>query len=177
LLGFLYLGDLGGEQYATSGNQGLLDICDGLKWVHQNIEAFGGDPDNVMIFGESGGGAKTSCLCAMPSAEPFFNKASIESGPGIRMLPRDVATETTIMTLMQLGLRNDDWRKLLDVPASKLLDVQVELGKQPGGPLIMNGGRKGMGGNARPGEFRPGRRWRHSPAPSFRSGCAAYLKK
>src|SRR5689334_25175451 len=68
LMGFLYLGDLGGEEYATSGNQGLLDICDGLKWVHENIASFGGDPDNVMIFGESGGGAKTSCLYAMPTA-------------------------------------------------------------------------------------------------------------
>ena len=94
LMGFLYLGDLGGEEYATSGNQGLLDICDGLKWVHGNIEAFGGDPNNVMIFGESGGGAKTSCLYAMPSAAPFFNKASIESGPGIRMMPREAAAET-----------------------------------------------------------------------------------
>ncbi len=156
LMGFLYLGELGGEEYATSGNQGLLDICDGLKWVHQNIAAFGGDPNNVMIFGESGGGAKTSCLYAMPSAAPFFNKASIESGPGIRMMPKDAATETTIMTLKQLGLPKDDWRKLLDVPAAKLLEVQVELGKQPGGgPLTMSGGRKGMGGNARPGGFGP----------------------
>jgi len=155
LMGYLFLGDLGGEEYVTSGNQGLLDIRDGLKWVRENIEAFGGDPNNVMIFGESGGGAKTSCLYAMPSAEPFFNKASIESGPGIRMFPRDAATLTTIMTLKQLGLEKDDWRKLLDVPASKLVDVQVELGKQPGGPLGMNGGRKGMGGNARPGGFGP----------------------
>ena len=82
---------MGGEEYATSGNQGLLDICDGLKWVHDNIEGFGGDPANVMIFGESGGGAKTSCLYAMPAAAPFFHKASIESGPGIRMIPRDAA--------------------------------------------------------------------------------------
>jgi para-nitrobenzyl esterase len=59
LMGFLYLGELGGEEYATSGNQGLLGICDGLKWVHQNIASFGGDPHNAMIFGESGGGAKT----------------------------------------------------------------------------------------------------------------------
>jgi para-nitrobenzyl esterase len=155
LMGFLFLGELGGEEYATSGNQGLLDICDGLKWVHENIGAFGGDPNNVMIFGESGGGAKTSCLYAMPSAEPFFNKASIESGPGIRMMPRDAASETTIMTLKQLGLEKDNWRKLLDVPANKLLDVQVEMGKQPGGPLTMSGGRKGIGGNARPGGFGP----------------------
>ena len=153
LMGFLFLGDIAGEEYATSGNQGLLDICDGLKWVRENIDAFGGDPNNVMIFGESGGGAKTSCLYAMPKAAPYFDKASIESGPGIRMLPRDVATETTIMALKQLGLDKNDWRKLLEIPADKLLDVQVALGRQPGGPLTMNGGRKGMGGGGRPGGF------------------------
>lgn len=155
LMGFLYLGDLGGEEYATSGNQGLLDICDGLKWVHENIASFGGDPDNVMIFGESGGGAKTSCLYAMPTAAPFFNKASIESGPGIRMSPRDTATETTLMVLKQLGIEKSAWRKLLDVPGDKLLDVQAELGKRPGGPLTMSGGRKGIGGGGRPGGFGP----------------------
>ena len=53
LMGYLYLGHLGGEEYATSGNQGLLDIRDGLKWVFDNIERFGGDPHNVMIFWES----------------------------------------------------------------------------------------------------------------------------
>ncbi len=155
LMGFLFLGDLAGQEYATSGNQGMLDIVDGLKWVRENIAAFGGDPSNVMIFGESGGGAKTSCLYAMPSAEPCFNKASIESGPGIRMMTRDAATETTLMTLKQLGLEKKDWRKLLDVPASKLLEVQVDLGKQPGGPLTMSGGRKGIGGGGRPGGFGP----------------------
>ena len=155
LLGFLYLGELAGEEYATSGNQGLLDICDGLKWVRENIGAFGGDPNNVMIFGESGGGAKTSCLYAMPTAAPFFNKASIESGPGIRMMPRDMATETTLMVLKQLGLEKNDWRKLLEVPGEKLLEVQVELGKRPGGPLTMTGGRRGIGGGGRPGGFGP----------------------
>jgi para-nitrobenzyl esterase len=155
LMGFLYLGELGGEEYATSGNQGLLDICDGLKWVRENIEAFGGDPNDVMIFGESGGGAKTSCLYAMPKAAPYFNKASIESGPGIRMLPPDVATETTLMVLKQLGLEKNDWRKLLEIPADKLLAIQVELGRRPGGPLTMTGGRKGMGGGGRPGGFGP----------------------
>ncbi len=155
LFGYLFLGDLGGEEYATSGNQGLLDICDGLKWIHRNIEAFGGDPNNVMIFGESGGGAKTSCLYAMPAAEPYFNKASIESGPGIRMMPREAAAETALMTLKQLGIEKSDWRKLLDVPADKLVEAQVELGKQPGGPLTMSGGRKGIGGGERPGGFGP----------------------
>jgi para-nitrobenzyl esterase len=155
LVGYLYLGDLGGEEYATSGNQGLLDIRDGLKWVRENIEDFGGDPANVMIFGESGGGAKTSCLYAMPSAAPYFNKASIESGPGIRMMPRDAAAETTLMTLKQLGIEKSDWRKILEVPADKLVEAQGALGRTGGGPLGMNGGRKGMGGGSRPGGFGP----------------------
>jgi para-nitrobenzyl esterase len=155
LMGFLYLGDLAGEEYATSGNQGLLDICDGLKWVHDNVAAFGGDPDNVMIFGESGGGAKTSCLYAMPTAAPFFNKASIESGPGIRMYPRDMATETTLMVLKQLGIEKSQWRKLLEVPGDKLLQAQLELAKRPGGPLTMTGGRRGIGGGGHPGGFGP----------------------
>ncbi len=80
-MGFLYLEHIAGPEYTGSGNNGLLDIVDGLKWVKKNIAAFGGDPDNVMIFGESGGGAKTSCLYAMPAAAPYFNKAFIESGP------------------------------------------------------------------------------------------------
>lgn len=78
LMGYLYLGELGGEEYATSGNQGLLDICEGLKWVHDNIEAFGCDSGNVMIFGESGGGAKTSRLYAMCYLKPLL--ARIEKG-------------------------------------------------------------------------------------------------
>ncbi len=155
LMGYLYLGDLGGEEFATSGNQGLLDICDGLKWVRESIAEFGGDPKNVMIFGESGGGAKTSCLYAMPTAEPYFNKASIESGPGIRMYPRDMAAETTLMVLKELGIEKSNWRKLLEVPGDKLLNVQVALGRRPGGPLTMNGGRKGIGGGGRPGGFGP----------------------
>jgi len=157
LMGYLYLGELGREEYATSGNQGLLDICDGLKWVHENIEGFGGDPSNVMIFGESGGGAKTSCLYAMPAAAPFFNKASIESGPGIRMMPRHAAAETTLMVLKYLEIEKADWRKLLDVPVDKLLAAQTGVPQQArgGGPPGMNGGRKGMGGGSRPGGFGP----------------------
>ena len=155
LVGYLYLGELGGEEYATSGNQGLLDIRDGLKWVRENIERFGGDPSNVMIFGESGGGAKTSCLYAMPSAAPYFNRASVESGPGIRMMPREAAAETTLMTLKQLGIEKNEWRKILEVPAEKLVEAQGALGRTGGGPLGMNGGRKGMGGGSRPGGFGP----------------------
>jgi para-nitrobenzyl esterase len=127
LLGFLFLEEIAGPEYAESGNQGMLDIVAGLRWVHENISAFGGDPDNVMIFGESGGGAKTSCLYAMPEAAPYFNKASIESGPGVRMLMPESAAQTTARVLKELNIAPNDWRKLLAVPAADLLRVQLSL--------------------------------------------------
>jgi para-nitrobenzyl esterase len=127
LFGFLYLDEIAGPEYAGSGNQGLLDIAAGMWWVHQNIAAFGGDPENVMIFGESGGGAKTAALYAMPDAAPFFNKASIESGPGVRMLTREAAAQTTARLLQELNIAPKDWRKLLDVPAADLLAAQFKL--------------------------------------------------
>ncbi len=124
LLGFLYLDEIGGIEYAGSGNNGMLDIIDGLKWVNENIAEFGGDPYNVMIFGESGGGGKTTCLYAMPGADRYFNKASIESGPGVRMLREEWAVETTAMVLKELNISKNNWRKLLDVPADQLLKIQ-----------------------------------------------------
>jgi para-nitrobenzyl esterase len=131
LLGFLYLDELAGSDYAGSGNQGLLDITAALKWVQTNIGEFGGDADNVMIFGESGGGAKTSCLYAMPEAAPYFNKASIESGPGVRMYTRELAIETTARVLNALNIAPKDWSKLLDVPAADLLRVQSTFAPVP----------------------------------------------
>ncbi len=127
LLGFLYLDELGGNEYSGSGNMGILDITEGLKWVHKNISQFGGDPDNVMIFGESGGGAKTSCLYALPEADPYFTKASIESGPGVRMLDRETAQETTLQVLRELDISPSNWRKILEVPAKELLAIQGKL--------------------------------------------------
>ncbi len=128
IMGYLYLDDIAGEEeYAGSGNMGMLDIAAGLEWVNKNIEYFGGDPANVMIFGESGGGAKTSCLYAMPSAVPFFSKASVESGPGVRMTPPEVASETTTLVLKELGIAPKDWKKLLAVPVADLLKLQMDL--------------------------------------------------
>jgi para-nitrobenzyl esterase len=145
LLGYLYLGALGGEEYATSGNQGLEDIRDGLRWVGDNIERFGGDPDNVMIFGESGGGAKTSCLYAMPSASPYFNKASIESGPGLRLQTLDAAIANTNRVLKQLGLERSQWRRLLEIPADKLLQVQMGPGRRGRAPSARGARGRGRG--------------------------------
>ncbi|SOD88635.1 carboxylesterase/lipase family protein [Spirosoma fluviale] len=142
LLGFLYLDELGGADYAGSGNMGMLDIAAGLKWVYDNIAQFGGDPNNVMIWGESGGGAKTSCLYAMPEAAPYFNKASIESGPGVRMTTKEIAAETTAMLLKELNIAPKDWRKLLDIPAADLLAMQAKLPFVP--PFIEKNKNLGM---------------------------------
>ena len=143
LLGYLYLDQIAGDEYAGSGNRGVQDIAIALKWVNENISAFGGDPNNVMIFGESGGGLKTSCLYAMPEAAPYFHKASIESGPGVMMKTADVAAETTELLLKQLGIARNDWRKLLKLPPSVLLDAQEQLQRM--GDLSQIAGFHGIG--------------------------------
>ena len=127
IMGYLYLDEIAGTDYAGSGNMGMLDIVAGLDWVNKNIGVFGGDPNNVMIFGESGGGAKTSCLYAMPDAAPFFHKASIESGPGVRMIPKEAASEMTAITLRELNIAPKDWRKLLEIAAEDLLSIQLKM--------------------------------------------------
>ena len=91
--GYLYLADLGGAKYADSSNVGMLDIVAALQWVRDNIANFGGDPANVTIFGQSGGGAKVSTLLAMPSAKGLFHRAVIESGASLRGIPRDAANK------------------------------------------------------------------------------------
>ena len=156
LMGYLYLDELVGEEYAGSGNMGILDIVAALEWVNKNIEQFGGDPGNVMIFGESGGGAKTSCLYAMPDAASYFNKASIESGPGIMMTTPDVADQTTRMVLKELNIPPRKWRKLLEVSVNDLLAIQlrlpeIALKEAAGNPAKMS---KGIGA-AGPGRFGP----------------------
>lgn len=127
LLGYLYLGDLLGEEYAASGAAGMLDIAAALRWVVDNAEAFGGNPGNVMIWGESGGGAKTATLTAMPQAKGLFHRASIESGPTLRLTPKDAATETTRRVLAALGLSEGRARELVTMPAERLRDVQEKL--------------------------------------------------
>ena len=73
-LGFLYLAGVGGDKFAKSTNVGMLDIVQSLEWVRDNIGAFGGDPDNVTVFGESGGAGKVSTLMAMPAARGLFHR-------------------------------------------------------------------------------------------------------
>lgn len=129
LLGFLYLGDALGPDY---GNASMHDMVASLRWVRDNIAHFGGDPSNVTIFGESGGGAKVGTLLGMPQAKGLFHKAGIQSGAQLRRMPKETAIETTRRLMKGLGL--SDPRKLFDVPVQTLLDLQWQ-GEKDQGPL------------------------------------------
>ena len=108
VFGFLYLAELGGEKYAPASNVGMLDIVGALEWVRDNIAAFGGDPNSVTIFGQSGGGGKVSTLLAMPSAKGLFHRAIIQSGSQVTGLPRAAATKSAESFLAELGLKQPD---------------------------------------------------------------------
>jgi para-nitrobenzyl esterase len=90
VFGYLYLGGLS-PRYAT-GNAGQLDLIAALEWVRDNISRFGGDPENVTLFGESGGGGKINTLMGMPAASGLFHKVIIESGPLLHVSDPDAAT-------------------------------------------------------------------------------------
>src|SRR5688572_18166496 len=121
VFGYLYLGELAGKDYEASGNAGMLDLVKALEWVRENIAQFGGDPRNVTIFGESGGGAKVSTLMAMPEASGLFHKAIVESGPGLRSVPKDAATTVAKAVLEQLGVAPGDTAALAAVPTDQVL--------------------------------------------------------
>ena len=115
-----------------SGNAGMLDLVAALEWVRANIAAFGGDPDNVTIFGESGGGAKVSYLLAMPRALGLFHRAIIESGPGVKAVPADRAAALTADLYAELGITRGDIKALRAVPAERLVAAAAAAeSKQP----------------------------------------------
>jgi para-nitrobenzyl esterase len=121
IFGFLHLADIGGEAWAHSGNAGVLDLVAALRWVRDNIERFGGDPGNVTIFGESGGGGKVSVLLAMPAAHGLFHRAIIQSGAAIRVSTRDRANALAEAVLKELGIGRNECEQLQIVPAERLL--------------------------------------------------------
>ena len=123
VFGYTHFGDIGGEEYAHSGNAGQLDIIAALEWVRGNIERFGGDPDRVMIFGESGGGAKVSMLLASPPAKGLFHSAVIQSGPGIRVGEREQATRAAELLLEELGIKSENLTEIHKLPTEKILSA------------------------------------------------------
>jgi len=123
VLGFAYFGELGGPDFAQSGDVGMLDIVHALKWVRENIAQFGGDPGMVTIFGQSGGGRKVATLLAMPSAKGLFHRAIIQSGPAIRLVEPVAATRAAEALLSQLGLNKSQVRELQNLPIDKIMSA------------------------------------------------------
>jgi para-nitrobenzyl esterase len=129
IVGHLYLGGVGGPEFADSGNVGILDIVRSLEWVRENIAHFGGDPGNVTIFGQSGGGGKVSTLLAMPAAKGLFHKAIVESGSTLKQIPRDEAQKSTERLLAQLGVQGGNAvSQLQALPLPKLLAAMTAAG-------------------------------------------------
>lgn len=133
LLGFCDLEGVLGAEYAGSGNAGMLDLVASLEWVRDNIATFGGDPNAVTVFGESGGGGKVSALLAMPAAEGLFHRGVVQSGPPFQFRDPASAAEVTDKTLAALGLDVGGASKLLELDAAELFAAQVALGAG-GGP-------------------------------------------
>ncbi len=134
VFGYLYLAGIGGEKYAKSSNMGMLDIVAGLEWVRDNIAAFGGDPGNVTIFGQSGGGGKVSTLMAMPSAHGLFHRAIVESGAAVKGVSRDAANKSAERYLAKLNLKPDQVDQLQNLSMDQLLAATANTNPMPGGP-------------------------------------------
>lgn len=110
-----------GEKYAASGNVGMMDIVKALEWVRDNIGNFGGDPDNVTIFGQSGGGGKVTTLMAMPSAKGLFKKAIVESGSITTVMDKKYSQRIGRYTVHNLGLSPLKADEITKVPYDRLL--------------------------------------------------------
>ena len=119
--------------FKASGNVGMLDIVAALAWVRDNIANFGGDPGRVLVFGESGGGQKVSTLLAMPPAKGLFNRAVIESGPGVKMNSLDYATKVGDMVLAELGIKPDSVTDIQSLSLDRIMAAQGAVNRKLGG--------------------------------------------
>jgi para-nitrobenzyl esterase len=122
VFGHLYLRELGSPELTDSGNAGMLDVVLALQWIQDNIAQFGGDPANVTVFGQSGGGGKVTALLAMPHAAGLFHKAIVQSSStGIGGRSAGSATEDAVAFMAELGLRPSQVSDLLTMPMDRLV--------------------------------------------------------
>src|SRR5690606_30937678 len=121
VFGFLDLSGIDGNRYAQSGNVGMLDLVQALEWGRGNSANLGGDPGNVTIFGQSGGGGKVTTLMAMPAAQGLFHKAVPISGSFIAANTPDQAQQLTAAVMQELGIGRSQVSRLHEVDADTLL--------------------------------------------------------
>ena len=161
ILGFLDLSTCG-EQYKHSGNVGMLDVVKALQWVHDNIKEFGGDPYNVTIFGESGGGGKVGTLLSMPPAKGLFHKAIIMSGTILNVNTKAMSEALGEAVLKELGIDKKDVEKIKDVPYKELYAagqkaMAASIGtRRPGTPMMWGFGPTPDGDVLLQQPFQPG---------------------
>jgi para-nitrobenzyl esterase len=143
-LGFLDVSEIGGPDYSESANAGMTDLVAALRWIRDNITNFGGDPDRVMIYGQSGGGSKVTCLMGMPSAKGLFHRACVQSGGGGNFADPEQSRALARQLMVELGLKPNDiaalqqmeWSKLYAAGQAAIAKVNAAL---PPGPFFPPG--------------------------------------
>lgn len=136
--GYLNLADLdaGTEDFSAAGVAGILDLILALEWVRDNIEAFGGDPGRVTIFGQSGGGWKTSVLLAAPAARGLFHRAMVQSGSLLRAQTREQSAAVAAALVAELGLTQKTLGRIRELPWQTLLAAQAKIGEHAFAPVL-----------------------------------------
>src|SRR5262249_30600650 len=125
--GYTHLAAVGApEEFKHAGVCGVMDMVASLEWVRDNIAAFGGDPSRVMIFGQSGGGSKTSTLLGAPAAKGLFHRAVVQSGSTLRLISDADAEKSADMFIKKLGLARTRIADIQRLPWEQLLSAQVE---------------------------------------------------
>ncbi len=133
VFGYLNLAQIGGESFAGSGVAGMLDVVEALRWIRDNAGAFGGDPNNVTIFGESGGGRKVCALLAMPSAEGLFHRAIVQSSVMLDAVDPQAGTIFAETLIAQAGLAAGDVEGLQQLSLEELAAAYARAQRQSGG--------------------------------------------
>ncbi len=134
MLGFLRLKDITNGKIPATGNEGLMDQVAALKWVKDNIAAFGGDPANITVFGESAGSMSIGCLMVMPMDKGTFHKGIGESGVGSTAVPLDEANAVAAKFLEVSGIDGDDVKAMYELAAPRLLEIERKLTADMAGP-------------------------------------------
>jgi len=134
ILGFFDLTEIGGSDYADSVNVSMTDLVAALQWVRDNIANFGGDPDCVMIYGQSGGGSKVTTLMGMPSAAGLFHRAAVQSGGGGNPPGAEQSREFARQIMVELGLGPKDIGALQKMEWAKLNAAATAVAAKINGP-------------------------------------------